>query len=290
MQHSARRQALGRGLSALLEPNYLGKDNELEANSKQSQVSLPLDRLKSGRYQPRKIFNDDDIKELSVSIKEVGILQPILVRSVENDMFEIIAGERRWRAAKSLGLSEIPVIIKNFSDFKVFEASLIENVQRQDLSPIEEADGYKQFMTHFGYTQDQLSDKFGKSRSHIANSLRLLSLPDKVKAYIAEGKLSTGHAKAILGSEKPNELAETIIRDKLNVRQSERLAKKALTGKSKEASTSDKRDDDLVNIEQGISQIFKTKVKISLNGQRGDIILSFDSLQKFDEIIAEIIQ
>ncbi len=286
LQQSNRKQVLGRGLSALLDPEYLTNGAEDGPQTRRNEVVLPVNKLKAGRYQPRKYFNEEEIKALAASIKEVGILQPILVRYLSDGMYEIIAGERRWRAAKSVGLSEVPVIIKNFSDFKVFEAALIENVQRQDLSPIEEAAGYKKFMASFGYTQDQLGDKFGKSRSYVANSLRLLSLPDRVKAYIEDGKLSVGHARTLLGAEKPEELADTIIREKLNVRQAERLVKQAGTVGGNKGDSIAGRDEDLIKLEKLLKDVFSTKVRINVAGQKGEIVIHFDSLQKLDEIIS----
>jgi len=184
---------------------------------------LPIAFLKPNRFQPRRTFDQDELKELAASIAEKGVLQPILVRPAgARDAYEIIAGERRWRAAQLAKQHEIPVIIRTLTDNESLEIAIVENVQRTGLNAIEEAGGYQELMTRFAYTQEQLAEVIGKSRSHIANTLRLLRLPDSVKAMIAEGKLSAGHARALINTANPEQLAQEIVAGELNVRQAEK--------------------------------------------------------------------
>src|SRR3982751_1462669 len=214
-------QQLGRGLSALLgaeeAPADLGP-----------QRSMPIDLLHPGRYQPRGRFAPDELEALAQSVRENGILQPILVRPHDKlgGHFEIVAGERRWRAAQLAQLHEVPIILRTLDDRSTLEIALIENVQREDLTPLEEAEGYARLMAEFDYTQETLAERIGKSRPAIANLLRLRGLPEPVRALIAEGKLSVGHARALIGAPDPIALANEIVAKDLNVRQAEALAKK----------------------------------------------------------------
>ena len=202
MAEQASQSRLGRGLSALL-----GNDAEDYAALAQGRGSqnLPIELLKPNRFQPRKNFDQEALDELSSSIREKGVLQPLIVRPNDDDSFEIIAGERRWRAAQKAELHEVPVIVKDLSDSEVMEIALIENVQRKDLSPIEEASGYQSLIDQFDYTQEQLSRIIGKSRSHIANSMRLLSLPEKVQELVIDNQLTAGHARTLINSKKPRD-------------------------------------------------------------------------------------
>ena len=218
---------LGRGLSALLG----GDDGEppLDAAMLANARTVPIEFLHPSKLQPRADFNDERLQQLAQSIREQGVLQPILVRAhrTHQGEYEIVAGERRWRAAQLAQLHEVPVVQKDLSDRDTLEIALIENIQRQDLNPIEEARGYRRLMQEFAYTQEVLSDRIGKSRPHIANLLRLLELPDIVRTMIAEGKLSQGHARALINLPNAAALAEIIVEKGLSVREAERLATRA---------------------------------------------------------------
>jgi ParB family chromosome partitioning protein len=236
---SSASKGLGKGLSALMGEDYAAEHtitNSPEATAEDAVQFLDIAELQPGKYQPRKYFEETSLQELSESIKTHGIMQPILVRPINPEdrvdgssaNFEIIAGERRWRAAKMAALAQVPVLIRRLEEAKRLEFALIENVQRQDLNIIEEAEGYRALMDSFKYTQEQLSDIVGKSRSHIANCLRMISLPDTVKTYLKDGEISAGHARAILKAEEPANAAKLIIEHGLNVRQIEDYVKTGL--------------------------------------------------------------
>ena len=214
---NAKKMGLGKGLSTLL-----GDDNEL---STETVMFLKTLSLLPSPFQPRKNFANDSLADLAQSIEEKGILQPVLVRKKKDGNYEIIAGERRWRAAKQAGLQEIPVIVKDFADKEALEVALIENILRENLNPLEEAEGYRRLMDEFKNTQEQLAKALGKSRSYIANSLRLLNLPAEVKEMLASGLLSAGHARSLITAANPKELAQKIINAGLTVRQTEKLSK-----------------------------------------------------------------
>ncbi|MEQ1935302.1 MAG: ParB/RepB/Spo0J family partition protein, partial [Fimbriimonadaceae bacterium] len=232
-------KGLGRGLSALLSESYSdsveeereGQAAAASANTNSAAPSggssmLPTDKLQPGRFQPRTRFDEEALAELAASVTRNGLVQPILVRPIDGNRYEIIAGERRWRAAQIAKLDIVPVIIRTLSDQQSLELALVENVQRQDLNPLEESAGYQRLMDEFGYTQEELSDTVGKSRSHIANLLRLLVLPEEVKSLMEEGKITMGHARALLRVAKPVDIAREIARKGLNVRQTERLIRR----------------------------------------------------------------
>ena len=217
---------LGRGLDSLF-----GSSSGISSTvtKQEGLTTLSVRSLRPGKYQPRRVFSAESMEELINSVREKGVLQPILVRMTAdkdpmgNPAFEIIAGERRWRAATAAGLSRIPVVIRDFTDLQALETGLIENIQRHDLNALEEAQGYHQLMEEFHYTQDQLARVIGKSRSHIANTLRLLTLSDALQTLLIEGKLTAGHARALIGVSNPEVLVESIIKDNLSVRETERL-------------------------------------------------------------------
>ncbi len=219
---------LGRGISALIGENqYAGTAMRAGAGIKSGGIAiLPVDKLSPGSIQPRQRFGEEELNNLAESIRKNGIVQPIIARGAGNDSYEIIAGERRWRAAKIAGLTEVPVIVRVLSDREALEVALIENIQRQDLTPLEIAEGYSRLIDQFEYTQEGLAEAVGKSRSHITNQLRLLTLPDEVKALLNENKLSAGHARALVGLEHATTLAIKIVKQGLNVRQTEKLAQK----------------------------------------------------------------
>jgi ParB family chromosome partitioning protein len=277
---------LGRGLSALLgaeeTPADLGP-----------QRSMAIDLLHPGRYQPRGRFAPDELQALAQSVKENGILQPILVRPHDRlaGHFEIVAGERRWRAAQLAQLHEVPIILRSLDDRSTLEIALIENVQREDLTPLEEAEGYARLMSEFDYTQETLAERIGKSRSAIANLLRLRALPEAVRSLISEGKLSVGHARALIGTGDPVALANEIVAKDLNVRQAEALAKKQKpeTGKKKgAASISAEKDADTRALERDLSLKLGLKVEVQFDGKGGRLVLHYSSLDQLDGVIEKL--
>lgn len=284
------KHGLGRGLEALFGDDDFDLElNPTEKNTKSGIKTLAITELKAGKFQPRQTFNEDAVKALAESIKEKGILQPILVRRLD-DKYEIIAGERRYRAAKLAGLTEVPVIEKNMADNEVLEVALVENIVRQDLTAIEEAFGFEQLMKQFSYTQEKLSQIVGKSRSYIANSLRLLALPEDVKSLINQGLLTAGHARNLVGLENAFDLAQEIIKRQLSVRQTEELiaSLKKTVEKSKKTKEIHK-DSDLQTIENELSQKFGLKVQINAgkNG-KGKVILNYNDLTELEGIIDKL--
>jgi len=222
-------QSLGRGLSALLGESLQDENMTTPPNTS---LQIDINLIRPGKYQPRQNFNEENLESLICSIREKGIIQPLVIRPLtgnNNGPYEIIAGERRWRAAKTLNYDAVPAIIRNCSDEEALELALIENIQRDDLTPVEEAEAYQRLLNEFQYTQEQLAKAVGKSRSHVANTLRLNTLPTHVKTLIKEGKISAGHARALMTSQNIDELVEKIVNEKLNVRDAEKLAKKNKT-------------------------------------------------------------
>ena len=277
-------RGLGRGLSALLgdgEPE--GRENT-DTNSRSR--NLPIAFLRPNPLQPRRNFDEAELKGLAASIAEKGVLQPILVRpTATRDVYEIIAGERRWRAAQIAKLHEVPVIIRPFSDAQSLEIAIIENVQRSDLTAIEEAAAYQELMNRFQYTQEQVSEVIGKSRSHIANTLRLLKLPDSVKNLISEGKLSAGHARALIGSPNPDALAREILAGALNVRQAEKKGQTPRAGGKKPAG----KDADTKALEHSLSNSLGMEVSIEHQGKKGgQVKIHYRTLEQLDEIIRRL--
>lgn len=283
-----RNKALGRGLSSLLKEEMapLGFDS--------GNRFLDIEQIEAGKYQPRKIFDQEKLKELANSILANGLVQPIIVSSGNNGKYQIVAGERRYRACKLAGLKEVPVIVKNLSDKEMLEIALIENIQREELTAIEEAEGYDKLMKEFGYTQAELADSVGKSRSHIANLLRLNNLPDSIKAMINSGQLSMGHARCLVGLEGAEEIAAKIIANDLNVRQTEELTrKKELSRKANkekaEHNSNDKvLEDDLVILGQSLSEKYGVKVVVENSWNGGKISFYYSNLEELDSILAKI--
>ncbi|MEC9077667.1 MAG: ParB/RepB/Spo0J family partition protein [Pseudomonadota bacterium] len=280
---------LGRGLSALLgekPPQKLGLEKNVEISS-----SVPIEFLEPGEFQPRKRFDEQEIKALAASISERGILQPILVRPKGERSYEIIAGERRWRAAQIARLREVPILVKDLSNEVVLEAALVENIQRSDLGPLEEAAGYKRLLDEFGYTQDKLARVIGKSRPHIANTLRLVSLPAPVKMLLEEGKLTAGHARSLIGLPNAVELAQEIASKGLSVRQAEALASKNTQKKPLGAVSRGKRDfkdPNTVALEQSLTNLLGLRVSIATNGDRGKLSISFNSLEQLNSVLERL--
>jgi ParB family chromosome partitioning protein len=283
MAEEGKRTNLGRGLSALLgeeatDPTESGPSRETN--------TVPVEFLHPGRYQPRHQIDEAQIKDLSESIREKGILQPILVRRHpdEANIFEIIAGERRWRAAQLAQLHEVPIIVRDFSDREALEVALVENLQRQDLSPLEEAEGYNRLMEEFTHTQVDLAKALGKSRSHVANTMRLLGLPDAVKTMLDDRSLSAGHARALLNAKNSVKLARRVVRGGLNVRQTEKLVQnqgKGLTRRAKEREN----DTDTLALERDLTNLLGLKVEIKFQGISGTLVFHYSSLEQLDDIL-----
>jgi ParB family chromosome partitioning protein len=255
------------------------------AFSSGNQKTVAISKLVPGKYQPRTHFEEDAIEGLASSIKEKGILQPILVRPHPDRVgeYEIIAGERRWQASQRAQLHEVPVIIKDMDDRDAAEIALVENLQRQDLSPLEEAEGYNRLMAEFSHTQEALSKALGKSRSHVANMMRLLALPSEVKSFLEDGLLSTGHARALLNCEQPAEIAKQIIKKGLNVRQTESLVKTA--GVQSRPKAKKEKDTDTIALERDLTDLLGVKVDIKASQKGGALTLHYGSLEQLDDLL-----
>jgi ParB family chromosome partitioning protein len=254
---------------------------------------MPIDLLHPGRYQPRGRFAPEELKALAQSVKENGILQPILVRPHVKlgGHFEIVAGERRWRAAQLARLHEVPIILRSLDDRSTLEIALIENVQREDLTPLEEAEGYARLMSEFEYTQETLAERIGRSRSAIANLLRLRGLPEPVRAMIGDGRLSIGHARALIGAGDPVALANEIVAKDLNVRQAEALAKKQKSRPSKKqgsAAAASEKDADTRALERDLSLKLGLKVEVQFDGKGGRLVLHYATLDQLDGVIEKL--
>ncbi len=278
-----KRRGLGRGLSALL-----GDEAEDYASLDRVRLTkaVPIEFLRPGSIQPRKYFDDETIEALVESVREKGILQPLLVRRHpdQTNAYEIVAGERRWRAAQRAGLREVPVVIKELDDSEALEIALIENVQREDLTAIEEAEGYRRLMDEFDHTQEALAQAIGKSRSHIANLLRLLTLPDQVKQMVNEGSLSAGHARALISTSAPTELAQKVVKGGMSVRQTEKLAKQQ-SSSTPAARQSAARDPNIVALENDLSNMLGLKVSIRTRGEGGTLDIAYESLDQLDDVL-----
>lgn len=282
MLEENKKKSLGRGLEALLGEDILNDDSPISTASNH----INIEEVIIGPWQPRKEFNDEAIKSLASSIKEKGVLQPLIVRQ-KDGKYELIAGERRLRAAKEAGLTEIPVIIKNLSDGEVLEIALIENLLRENLSAIEEASAYQSLIDNFSHTQEKVASIVGKSRSYIANTLRLLSLPEEIQELVSSGKLSAGHARCLVGLDNAIELAQKIIKEDLNVRQVESLVAKQKDGISTETKkTRQSKNSDVLDIEQSLNKKLGLHIKITPNKQGGGkVVLQYASVAELDMII-----
>lgn len=273
--------ALGKGLGALI-------PEESIIEEKNTNLLIPLNKIKSNSDQPRKNFDSDKIVELAESIKHHGIIQPLILKKVA-DEYIIVAGERRWRAAKSLGLKEVPAIIMDLSDKQVLEISLIENIQRQDLNPIEEAMAYKKLLSDFKLTQEELSKRIGKSRTAITNSMRLINLDERVQVYLIEGVISEGHGRALLAISDGDiqyELSQRIIDEKLSVREIERIVKGILTNNEKSKEKVNKELNSYYrDIKDRLQEYFGTKVNLSNNKNKGKIEIEYYSEEDLQRIL-----
>ncbi|MGE4351134.1 MAG: ParB/RepB/Spo0J family partition protein [Bdellovibrionales bacterium] len=297
---------LGRGLSALFgdaDASYQPRKQAARAGTapstsspvagQQGIRSMPITWIQPGMFQPRHHFDEQAIEELAASIRERGILQPLMIRPLEGDKdsYEIICGERRWRAAQQAGLHDVPVIVKNLTDSEAMEVGLIENVQRQDLSPLEEAEGYQRLIDEFHHRQDDLAKIVGKSRAHISNIIRLIKLPDSVKVMINDGSLSMGQARAIITAKDPETLAKEIVKKGLNVRQAEMLAKKESDGKfAKSVSRVAKNaDPNILALERDLGRLLGLKVRIRTElGSAGNLTIHYADLDQFEMLLNKL--
>ncbi len=288
------KRGLGRGLSALMADTNISKSaqNLDEPAKKQPDTELPIEKLRPNPDQPRRDFDNTELEELAASIREKGIIQPLLVRrDPQNpDDYQIIAGERRWRAAQLANLHDIPVLIRELNDTEVIEVAIIENIQRADLNAVEEAAGYRQLMEKFGHTQEKLAEALGKSRSHIANLLRLLSLPQDVLDLLRDGKLSAGHARALVTAENPSVLARRIVASGLSVRQAEKLAKGRVDKSDSSSKNKPVKDADTKALEQDLSANIGLKVEIDHHAgkQSGVVRISYETLDELDELCQQL--
>lgn len=294
MSESQHRTNLGRGLAALF-----GEEGEDYAalDKLRATKDVPIEQLHPNPWQPRRSFDEAAAQELAESVKANGVLQPILVRRhpQRSGEFEIVAGERRWRAAQLARLHEVPVVIRDLSDGQSLEMALVENVQRQDLEALEEAEAYQRLIEEFSHSQEDVARVVGKSRSHVANTLRLLTLPEPVKAMLAEHRISAGHARAVLGARNPEAVARKVVAQGLNVRQTERLAKARRapesTGKaspdfgSAARGTGQAKDPDTKTLERDLSARLGLKVTIDIHGQGGCLSVHYETLEQLDDLL-----
>lgn len=305
-ERDSKRRGLGRGLEALL-----GGDGIAGAPDRPSQktqepdrtpmtavggiLRLPVGDLRPGKFQPRRNFDDEELQSLAASVGEKGVLQPILVRRHpdETNRWELVAGERRWLAAQRAGLRDIPAIVHDLSDRETLEVAIVENVQRQDLTPLEEAEGYSRLIAEFGYSQEALSKIVGKSRSYVANSLRLLNLNDGAKKLLDSGALSAGHARALLSAADPDALATKIAKDGLSVRQTERLAqagrRRSSTGTAGRGTPPVEKDPDTLALERELEGRLGLNVAIEHKGPGGEVTIRYASLEQFDDLLTRLL-
>jgi len=290
MAEEAARSRLGRGLAALI--GDVGDETRTTERSRH-QRKAPIELLKRNPRNPRQNFSEDDLAELASSIRERGIIQPIVVRpsrSGPGDSYEIIAGERRWRAAQRAGLHEVPIAVVDVSDAEALELAIIENVQRADLNPLEEAAGHEVLVNEYQHSQDEIAKIVGKSRSHVANTLRLLKLPEPVKAYVNAGQLSAGHARALLGQPNPESLARDIVDQGLNVRQVEALnqERSEAIGRAIQRRQRSAKDADTVALEKRLSDALGLSVTIDHRGNGGVMQIRYRTLDQLDEVIRRL--
>jgi len=280
---------LGRGLAALI-GDMATMEGARVAESSSGSKRLPVELLVANRANPRRDFDPDQLEDLTNSIREKGVMQPLLVRPTNDpNIFEIIAGERRWRASQKAGLHDVPVIIRDVDDKEALELAIIENVQRADLSPLEEAMGYGQLMDQFGYTQQDLAQVIGKSRSHVANTLRLLRLPDDVRDMLARGELTAGHARTLITAEDPAALARQIVGGGLSVREAEALSQReAVQPRKRPASPPVEKDADTRAIEKQLSDFLGLAVTINHSPTGGKLEIRYRTVEQLDAICSRL--
>ncbi len=282
------RRGLGRGLSALMADVAPVEALRTERPAKAGEQMVPVEKIRPNPNQPRRDFSADQLEDLANSIREKGIIQPLILREVADSpgTYEIVAGERRWRAAQTVQLHEVPALVRDYDDSEVLEIAIIENIQRADLNPVEEAAGYRQLMDRFGHTQERIAEALGKSRSHVANTLRLLSLPESVQKMLREGRLTAGHARALVTSDRAEELAQVIVRKGLSVREAERLVQAKGVGKAKAPAAPAAKDADTLALEQDLSAALGLKVQIDHagTGESGKLSIIYPDLDALDRL------
>ena len=291
MTDNSKKRGLGRGLSALM--SDVAEATPAPNEQRAPDMTVPIERVYPNPDQPRRHFEPEALEDLANSIREKGIIQPLIVRprpGIEGD-YEIVAGERRWRAAQMAQLHRLPVLLRQFDDTEVLEIAIIENIQRADLSPVEEANGYSQLMEKFGHTQEKLANALGKSRSHIANTLRLLTLPQDVQDYLRDGKLTAGHARALITADDASVLARQVIKKGLSVRETEKLAKKGddnifRDSTSRKKSGTGAKDADTKALEGDLSANLALKVAIQhkAGSESGQLVISYENFDQLDEL------
>ena len=287
MTTQPQKRRLGRGLAALI-----GDDTTEEAVVQDARTlrHVPIEFLHANPNNPRKHFADSDLEDLTRSIRDKGLLQPLVVRQRGSE-FEIVAGERRWRAAQRAGIHEVPVLIRDLTDGEALEIALIENIQRADLNALEEARAYQQLMDQFDYTQQQLADSVGKSRSHIANTIRLLSLPESVRRHIEDGALTAGHARALVATDSPQQLAEKIIQLGMTVREAEGLSRSEAEAKGRPPAVKAQKDADTVALERQLSEVLGLKVEIVNKGRAGgSVTVRYKTLEQLDDVCNRLVK
>jgi len=286
----AKPRGLGRGLSALMADVASDPVGAEASELRRPEMMVPIEKVIANPDQPRRQFVQDDLDDLTASIKEKGVLQPLIVRPRDGGLYEIVAGERRWRASQAAQLHEVPVLVRDYSDVEVLEVAIIENIQRSDLNAMEEAQSYKQLMEKFGHTQEKMAEALGKSRSHIANLVRLLHLPEDVRDLVHNRELSAGHARALITSDNASELAQKIVKSGLSVRATEALVKKDAAGEVPKTVRKPKspaeKDADTRALEGDLSGMLRMKVSIDhkAGGETGSVTISYDSLDQLDEL------
>jgi ParB family chromosome partitioning protein len=286
MSDDVSKRRLGRGLAALIgemdQPAPVGN----VAKTVNPDRMIPIEFVSRNPKNPRRYFDESDLQDLANSIRQHGIVQPVVVRTTVSDRYEIIAGERRWRAAQLAGFTEIPVIVRDVDDRTALEIAIVENVQRSDLNPLEEALGYEQLIAEHGYTQNDLGEIIGKSRSHVANSLRLLKLPEPVRDMLAVGSLSAGHARALVSTSDPASLAKTIVHKGMSVRDAERLAQNDIKAQSEtpRPPVDDRKDSDTIALERTLMDALGLDVKINHKGTGGQIRIAYSTLEQLEDI------
>ena len=278
------KKALGRGLEALIPQNSI---NTLKKGSNSGSAEIEISKIKSNKNQPRKYFNNEELQGLAASIESVGIIEPLVLRKKDRD-YEIITGERRWRAAKLLGLKKVPAIVKEIADDKILEMALIENIQREDLNPIEEAEAFKELIGNLNLKQEELAKRIGKSRAAVTNTIRLLTLPAQIRSYIIEGTISAGHARALLRlKSKPQmeKLARSTVKNAYSVRELEKITSNLDKPSSSKSKKQKSKSADIVDLESRLQEIFGTKVSIKHGSNGGKIEISYYSLDDLDRIL-----
>lgn len=289
MNEDNSKRRLGRGLAALIgEMDQLPAADVGERPSVNPDRLVPIEFVGRNPRNPRRYFDESELQDLASSIRQHGIVQPVVVRTTADNRYEIIAGERRWRAAQLAGLIDIPVIIRDVDDRTALEIAIVENVQRSDLNPLEEAMGYELLIADHGYTQNDLGEIIGKSRSHVANSLRLLKLPEPVREMLASGSLSAGHARALIPTSDPVGLAKTVVAKGMSVRDAERLAQNDIKAQSDpnhgQAPRKDEKDADTLALERTLSDVLGLDVTVNHKGSGGQLRIAYKTLEQLEEI------